>query len=679
MKNLILILSFLFIDLSSQAEWKPYVHEDEDPQQEENPNVLPEPHLLSVEGAVSLDNPYSISPLPEDPQYISEQFEEEFSDPQKCYSYCPENRPLQMRRFKDSLQRVFDEHERTDMYFKNLTSCFEYNPENPDFIRISSCYIYTLNIGDTQLHLMPPQTTDDYIYEANCKTINMDRCPSEILQNALMAIKRFSNLHLVIYNFKSEAIEKAKFLVNHGLPKEVRFINGDLIENLAIASILICHVTRVVLDVDKLGTTTLAILCIRGLKKLDITFNTLIKESHDPIYLSELCENFRISYNGNSTIHPEKTTIVLMEDSYPKKKKEIRCDTKYMSLIPEHSLQVANLTLAFEDEECVYSILKNTLKVKNLKLILQSINTTLEFLIHPHLRVSMVQMELIVKQPYSGQQSEVQKIIEFYEKIKNISLRIDFVDTSSSFLSLEGVQERLNSLSLHSNTLKSEFPLNPEKSTHIQAIDMQYAEDSIATYSMPDFLARFESISDFIFDHVIDKKFWRKIEELGTVESLMIKNPIDQKIVSNQMAPLYKTMKKLTISLTPRALLSCKFALQSLKELNLSIVSEDTAIENSAIKEDFRKFCNNNFTPPVNLIRLNLNQNIDFNMIAICEYPFSELGNMNIQRCLYTKTGEENRLAENYFEKLKNWQNNREIHANIIFPSGRSYSNKNRF
>lgn len=674
----IFLLSIIYFGISHQAEWRPYVHEDEEPQQQDpdqKKQLAPCP-LTVEEGACA--NLYAESPLPEEPQYISQQFDELFTDPQKCFSFWPDNQPSEVIGTQNSLQRAFDNQHHSSMYFKTLGYHFELEPENPYFTRIGSCYRYVLNVGNTKLQLMPPQTSDDYVYESNCKTINMDSCPPEGLKNALKAIKQCSNLHMVIHNLEIDAVQNAMFLVNHALPKEVRFVGGSLLGNVAITGILIGSVKKVVVDVDQFGTHILSILCIRGIPKLDISFNNLVRNSPAQIYLSEICECLHISCNDHGSADIEQITIVIMGDSIGKAKKELKCNIKSVKFIPDQYLQVENLTLAFENEDCVGSILQNSINVQNLKLILQSINTNLEFLKQSHLKKTLLQMELIVRRPFSGEKSDVSSIFEYYKEVEKLSLGIDFVAGSSTQFSLDGLQERLTTLSLHSNTLRSRFPLDPEKATNLRAVDMQWDKDTIPTYFIPDHLANFGSISDCILENVCNKGFWRKVENLAAVKSLLIKNPIDQKIQSNAMAPLYGTMKRLAISLTPRALSGCKFALYGLEEFSLSIVSGENLLEPNEMKKLFNKFCNRHFSHPLNLIKLNLNQNCDFNMIGICDYSFPNLQTLNLERCLDTDTDEEMRRAQNYFERLGFKQENRGIHVNITFSSSRSYSNKNR-
>lgn len=50
------------------------------------------------------------------------------------------------------------------------------------------------------------------------------------------------------------------------------------------------------------------------------------------------------------------------------------------------------------------------------------------------------------------------------------------------------------------------------------------------------------------------------------------------------MAPLYATMKKITISLTPNALSGCTLALQGLEKFTLSISSWDDYIKKAKWK-----------------------------------------------------------------------------------------------
>lgn len=139
MKN-IFLLSIICLKFSYQAEWNPYVQDDEPSQQQLQPhNILPEPLLYPAESAESSAYHYpTLSPL-EPPQYISQQFDQEFTDPQKCFSYCPENMPSDVNAFRNTVQRAFDEEVVTDTFFEELDSLHQLNPENSDFTRLRPC------------------------------------------------------------------------------------------------------------------------------------------------------------------------------------------------------------------------------------------------------------------------------------------------------------------------------------------------------------------------------------------------------------------------------------------------------------------------------------------------------------------------------------------------------------
>lgn len=164
----------------------------------------------------------------------------------------------------------------------------------------------------------------------------MDRCHPENLEKALNSIKRYSNLHLVIHNFKDIAVQKAIYMAYHGSPKEVRFIDGNLTGNVLITKILIAHVTKVVVDVNHLGSRILSFLCLRGIRKLDISYKKFVKESSRTIYLSETCGSLRLSCNDYSTGQINEINIFMLRSSMmTTTKKEIRCNSESINFATE--------------------------------------------------------------------------------------------------------------------------------------------------------------------------------------------------------------------------------------------------------------------------------------------------------------------------------------------------------
>lgn len=451
------------------------------------------------------------------------------------------------------------------------------------------------------------------------------------------------------YDVNNKSFEHLMLAIQICKCKQLR-IQSTNIDTCPLTIINQCTFNSLAIIVNSIITHTLSAICLTNAEKISISYEFLIFDGIDNLFISPSCINLSITENSDSSrinSHEAYNITISMHFTRTKIKKiyfYINSDI-FSFIATKNELRLEHLTCFLKNETIITRFLTNITNLRYLELIFQKINKNFDFLFQKNILNSLTHLSIKSINSYNGSYNELYYIVKFITHLKSCNIDIKFEGNIQTSKDIPELSQKFENLSLidsmiHQNSSKNDDSLIVEKSK----------QTCKKTYSFTELSQQYErNISNFDIS-----KYHYTMNNIDISTYLPSDFFVDSKKSIKQ-----STSEKMIIELKIDELLITKINIRGVKKLYLTIISESP---NNSATDNFGFFCINNFNETTELRILKI-----FFSPDCYPFPLVNLIFLNLQylKLTFSKqfTFEEEQGIHKYFMQMFK---NKSCHKNVF-------------